>query len=285
MEKVSIYIPTRNRRRSLEKAVRSVLEQSYTDIETVIVDDASTDDSWRFIEEISASDNRVLAFRNESPGGAPKARNRAISAATGQFITGLDDDDFFHPDRTATFVAAWKLFADAGVTPAFLYSQDVATSSNRVDTSWKKPGFAEAHDLLIQNVVGNQVFAPKAHFIECGLFDEDMPAWQDLELYYRMLKRYGSGRLVDLHSYYIDLSPRTDRISADGTRVRKAFERMLTKHPEITGRRKQQLFLQLISPKYGIYPGLADWMRMVSWGFWPRGFARMFRRQIQARSI
>jgi hypothetical protein len=197
----------------------------------------------------------------------------------------LDDDDFFHPDRIAAFIAAWKLFSDAGVKPAFLYSQDVAISSGRSDTSWKKPGFTEAHDLLIQNVVGNQVFAPKEHFIESGLFDEDMPAWQDLELYYRMLKHYGSGRLVDLHSYYIDLSPRSDRISADGSRVRNAFERMLAKHPEISERGKQQLFLQVISPKYGIYPGVADWARMLNWGFWPRGFARMFRRQIQTRSI
>src|SRR5690349_4147785 len=109
MEKVSIYIPTRNRRRSLEKAVRSVLEQSHANIQAVIVDDASSDDTWSFIEGIRASDNRVMALRSESPGGAPRARNRAIAAASGDFVTGLDDDDFFHPDRVATFVAAWKL--------------------------------------------------------------------------------------------------------------------------------------------------------------------------------
>ena len=282
--KVTVYIPTRNRRDSLEKALRSVLAQSYHDIEILIVDDASTDDTWSFLEQMSHTDGRVIPMRSETPGGAPRARNRAILSASGQFVTGLDDDDSFHPTRIAAFVAAWRLFSDAGIEPAFLYSQDVAVSSNKEETLWKKPGYTEACDLLVQNVVGNQVFAPKTHFLESGLFDEHMPAWQDLELYYRMLKRYGAGRLVDLHSYYIDLTPRGDRISADGGRVRRAFERMLDKHPEISGRDRQHLFLQLISPKYGIYPGPTDWARMLSWGFWPRGYARMLRRQLHARN-
>ena len=90
---ISVYIPTHNRVDLLAVAVGSVLAQEFADFELIVVDDASTDGTAEFLESAAASDRRIRFIRNDSPCGAPTSRNRAIMEATGNFITGLDDDD------------------------------------------------------------------------------------------------------------------------------------------------------------------------------------------------
>src|SRR3954466_15167188 len=97
---VSVYIPTRNRRALVERAIKAVLEQDYRELEVIVVDDASTDDTPAFLKAAAAADSRLTFFANDRPSGAPAARNRAIAAAKGAFVTGLDDDDYFEPTRS-----------------------------------------------------------------------------------------------------------------------------------------------------------------------------------------
>jgi glycosyltransferase involved in cell wall biosynthesis len=198
---VSVYIPTRNRRVLVERAIRSVLEQDHADFEVLVVDDASTDDTRSFLAAMAASDPRLVAFSNDRPLGAPAARNRAISAAKGEFITGLDDDDYFEPTRLRRFLAAWKEFESEGKKPSCIYAQSVSMRGGRAIWVSQRPGSVEHADLFTQNVIGNQVFAPREHFFGAGLFDEQLPAWQDLDLFIRMLLRYGTAYLVPVPTY------------------------------------------------------------------------------------
>ena len=90
---VSIVIPSRNRCNLLPRAVRSVLNQTYRNIEVIIVDDASTDGTPRAIRELSEQDQRVRGLRNDQPLGGGAARNVGIQAARVKYIAFLDDDD------------------------------------------------------------------------------------------------------------------------------------------------------------------------------------------------
>lgn len=94
-ELISIYIPTHNRRKLLERAVKSVQQQTYLNIELIIVDDGSSDSTWDYLNDIANKNIRI--FKHEQPLGACAARNLAIKHAKGKFITGLDDDDEFQP--------------------------------------------------------------------------------------------------------------------------------------------------------------------------------------------
>ncbi len=106
---VTIYIPTYNRVELLKRAIDSVLTQTYKNIEIIIVDDCSPDTTIQFLEKLTKKDSRVRYFQNEKNSGACVSRNKAILEAKGEFITGLDDDDYFLPNRVEDFVSYWKL--------------------------------------------------------------------------------------------------------------------------------------------------------------------------------
>lgn len=255
---VTVYIPTRNRRDLIERAVRSVLEQDHREIEVIVVDDGSTDDSPAVLASLAETDPRLIFFVNQRSLGAPAARNRAIMAARGAFVTGLDDDDHFEPSRIRRFVAAWEELTAAGKTPSCLYAQSVSMRGGRQIWMSQYPKTADYRDLFIQNVVGNQVFAPREHFVGAGLFDEQLPAWQDLDLFIRILLKYGTANLVDFPTYIYDDEDRGDRISGKGERIRAAEARIAAKHASLDRGLLLSLHMQMFNGFYDIQPTLAD---------------------------
>ena len=98
--KVSVLMPAYNAQNTITIAMASVLNQTWTDLELVVVDDGSEDDTWSAIQSFAA-DSRVIALRHEDNKGAYQARNTALQAATGDFLTVHDADDWSHPQKIA----------------------------------------------------------------------------------------------------------------------------------------------------------------------------------------
>lgn len=96
---VSIIIPCYNQAQYLERSVRSVLSQTFTDLECIIVNDGSTDNTHEVGEYLCTIDSRVKYFFKEN-GGLSVARNFGISKAQGEWIQCLDSDDWIHEDKT-----------------------------------------------------------------------------------------------------------------------------------------------------------------------------------------
>ncbi|MCC5656998.1 glycosyltransferase [Nostoc sp. XA010] len=101
--KVSVIIPAYNTEAYLAKAIESVLEQTLTDIEVIIVDDASSDKTVEVAK--SFTDPRLKVIVNQQNLGAAAARNRALRAAQGEWIAVLDSDDWYAPERLSKLVS------------------------------------------------------------------------------------------------------------------------------------------------------------------------------------
>jgi glycosyltransferase involved in cell wall biosynthesis len=99
MPDVSVVIPTRNRPGLLRLSVVSALRQRGVDIEVIVVDDASTDDTAQMLSGLG--DRRVRLLRQASRGGVSATRNRGIEEASGEWIAFLDDDDLWSPEKLA----------------------------------------------------------------------------------------------------------------------------------------------------------------------------------------
>ena len=95
--KISILVPVFEAFEYLEVAIKSLLCQSWKNLEIIAIDDCSSDNSWEKLQELSKLDNRLKIFRNEINMGAYATRNKALSLATGDFITIHDSDDWSHP--------------------------------------------------------------------------------------------------------------------------------------------------------------------------------------------
>lgn len=224
---VSVYIVTRNRLGLLKRAVQSVLSQTYPLIEVIVVDDASTDGTPAYLDSLTIN-TRIVVLRNEVQSGACASRNRAIAAATGYWITGLDDDDIFSAQRVDTFVEYWenhKRATTSALYTNFVLADEAGRSTRRL------PKTATVGDLKRGNCVGCQVFVRTSTLLACGQFDSGFPAWQDYETWYRIAKFAGSMENAGGCSYVVDTNHPYARIStADPARYWAAFDAFVAKH-------------------------------------------------------
>jgi glycosyltransferase involved in cell wall biosynthesis len=222
---VSVYVPTRNRVALLERAIASVLGQNYDAIELVVVDDASEDATPELLRTRAREHARLRHFRNDRPRGACAARNRAIEEARGVFVTGLDDDDEFMPERVAALVAAHQ------DRFAFVCSRDlVQTRHGRVIQN-PASGVITLDQLLHYNRVGNQVLVLRERMRAVAGYDEELPAFQDYDLWVRLVARYGPClKLAD--ASYLTHAEHDDRISASSERRVQGHARFVAKNAQ-----------------------------------------------------
>lgn len=101
---VSIIIPVYNAQEYLQECLDSVLNQTFSDIEVVLVNDGSKDNSGKICDEYASKDSRVTVIHQENA-GVSAARNNGISAATGNWLMFVDSDDSILPDAVETFVS------------------------------------------------------------------------------------------------------------------------------------------------------------------------------------
>ena len=90
---VTVVMPAYNAEAYVEKAIRSVIHQTYSNWELVVVDDRSTDGTYEIIQRVAAEDGRIKAYRNEQNMGVARSRNFGILQGEGKYIAFLDSDD------------------------------------------------------------------------------------------------------------------------------------------------------------------------------------------------
>lgn len=105
---ISVIIPVFNGHKSIARAIESAQRQTFTDIEIVVVDDASTDGTQNIVPPLAEKDSRIRFIPLTANVGAGGARNRAIEEASGQWIAVLDADDWYEPDRLEKMLACAK---------------------------------------------------------------------------------------------------------------------------------------------------------------------------------
>lgn len=206
---VTVYIPTYNRLDLLKRAVSSVLDQSYRQVELIVVDDGSTDGTVSYLKELINADERVKYLLNEHNSGACFSRNRAIKEARGDFITGLDDDDYFLPDRIQRLVDRWP---KRGPETVALCSNSLVLTDQKNEIRTHRKKVIYGADLIDSNYIGNQVFTETELLRDIGGFDNCLPILQDLEAWYRLLGNSGVVECCYEATYVVDKTHPHERI-------------------------------------------------------------------------
>lgn len=111
MKKISLLVAVYNTRPFLGRCLDSLLGQTHRDVEIICVDDASDDGSWEVLGTYAARDPRVRIMRQPANRGQAVARNRALQAATGDYVTMVDSDDWLAPDALERAVAVFEQWA------------------------------------------------------------------------------------------------------------------------------------------------------------------------------
>lgn len=218
---VSIITPTLNRARLLPDAIKSVLGQTFSDWEHIIVDDGSTDNTEDVVRKFT--DNRIIYINRFKQRGISAARNLGLRLASGKYIAFLDSDDLLAPKSLslrARFLEKHPRVALACGLMALQPSRSYLSARKKIlgtahpDTPNPDPdkipalrklyNHREKHHLLLQKnfVFTGTVMVRKSVIDTCHGFDERLVIFEDYDLWLRIARRYNIAFLNETLFYF-----------------------------------------------------------------------------------
>lgn len=194
MEKVSVIIPTHNRPHFLARAVESVLSQTYANVEAVVVDDNMPQSPAREqtaeVMRPFGEDPRVQYILGDRPVGGGPARNRGIEAASGEYITFLDDDDIYLPEKVETQL---RFTIDNGLQMSFtdVYLHDgndrlVEYRRHSYVKDWSNEELLRQH--ILHSLGPTSTFMVRRDVVLAAGGFADVPMGQDFMFMWRMIE-------------------------------------------------------------------------------------------------
>jgi glycosyltransferase involved in cell wall biosynthesis len=244
MPTVSVIIPTYNRAIMVKDAIQSVLDQTYSDYEIIVVDDGSTDNTSQVINELRSHSEKVHYIYQENKGRSA-ARNIGVRAARGNYIAFLDSDDIFLPEKLSLQVMALESNRDFGMvySHALLMDEDgniledIGPGREKL-TGWVYPEllFIKKNIITIPSVmVRTQVLSEVGDFDETIHICEDIDLWRRIAMHHQILQmkeslaiiRYRLNESLDLLGY---LGARTlyyHKAFADDPGLKKTIQKKL----------------------------------------------------------
>jgi len=233
---VSVVIPTADRPALLARAVESVLAQTFTDFELLVVDDGST----AAIDPALGAGRlaRARVIRHDARRGAAAARNTGTRAARGRFVAFLDDDDRWLPEKLARQL---ERFAAASPTTGAVYCgfRLVSDLSGRTDRCFEpcEPA-ARFEDFLRSSLFGASIPLIERRCLDAvGGFDEALPATHDRDLWLRLARQHDFAFvpdvLVDCHLHGRQITTDLDAKIVAKERMLEKYRADLERHPSI----------------------------------------------------
>ena len=232
-DQISIIVPLYNSEKYIHETVMSVINQTYTNWELIIVDDCSSDNSVNIVKELMKNDNRIKLIDNINRNSGPaKARNIGIEHASGEYISFLDADDVWLKDKLQKQIAYMKsidsLFSCTNI-------QEIDNNSNLISSKKRKiynlifnilPNF-RLNTLLITNQICTSTVMLKRSILNEQLFDEDRKLVEDYHLWLRLFfskKIEKVDRLKARYTLY-RIHESNDSIDPDKQKLRAKYSR------------------------------------------------------------
>ena len=221
---VTVYIPTYNRASMVVNSIESVINQSYSNIEIIVVNDNSVDNTKQVLSKYLKLNNFIY-IENIERLGACASRNKAIFAANGELITGLDDDDLFKSERIKELVLAFNKMDVSCIATCTTERTQIGDIERTFEC-----GEITLNKLLHHNSLGNQVLTKTDFLKQIGGFDQAMPAFQDYDTWVRLINEFGVAYKIKSCSYIWNTAHNIERISTNKNSVRNGFDAFYEKH-------------------------------------------------------
>lgn len=230
---VSVILPTYNRAHLLVGAAQTVLSQSFTDLELIIVDDASTDETPAVVAALN--DSRVVYHRRSHNGGVSAARNTGLALARGRYVAFQDSDDEWVQEKLACQMA--------DIDPDDPLTVSLGVVLRRVGDmlrSWPPHGAEHSTAgcppgwlVATAAAYSQAIVAPRALLLEIGGFDETLCAWEDWDLMLRLSQR---AHFSICEASMVISTRQPDSLTADTSRFGAIQARLLDKHADLLRR-------------------------------------------------
>jgi glycosyltransferase involved in cell wall biosynthesis len=238
---VSVVIPAFNAERTIDRTLASARTQTHEELEIIVVDDGSTDDTVGRVLRHAAEDSRVLLIQQPN-GGVAAARNRGIAESRSQFIAPLDADDLWHPDKIARQLAVLHSSPEIGLV-ATAYSVIDADDCVIAEVAGTIPDQARFEDLCRRNFIGNgsSALMRRSEVERFGGYDPSLrqrggQGCEDLQLYLQIAEVARIALISDPLTAY---RRGPENMSCDARQMTRSFdlvaESFCSRRPELRG--------------------------------------------------
>ncbi len=225
MARVSVIIPTFNREHLLRRSVESVLKQSFSDFQLLVVDDGSDDGTKALIESIE--DPGIEYIRHETNRGVSAARNTGVRHSDGEFVAFLDSDDTWAESKLERQVAAF----DAGSNRLGAVYTTFRKIDWRYEPEVRRPSGNIAIPILVNNCVGtaSTPMLTRRCFEATGGFDEALRSSEDWDLWIRVARDW---EFEYLDESLVDYYPQAVSLTSDRKGALRSYAALFEKHAD-----------------------------------------------------
>jgi teichuronic acid biosynthesis glycosyltransferase TuaG len=179
---VSVIMPAYNAEAYIETAIRSVVAQTFTDWELIVIDDCSRDATVEIVENLACEDSRITLLRNEVNMGVSKTRNRGLDFARGSFVAFLDSDDVWYPEKLKVQL---ECLERTGADFAYCSYAIVNADGETAKADYIVPESITFESMLRKNDIGCSTVLLTAPIVKkyrfgSGFYHEDYVLWMQL---------------------------------------------------------------------------------------------------------
>lgn len=192
---VSIVLPTHNGSRYIRRSIQSCLDQSYANLEVIVVDDGSAEDMRSIVREFA--DHRIRYIRHEKNQGLPAALNTGFAATTGSYLTWTSDDNYYAPhaiERLARFLRRYPHID-------FVYSSQFIVDESQQESTRVRRALPPS-DLKRQNNIGGSFMYRRQVYTAIGQYDSGAVLVEDYDYWIRVSRRFRMQRILEPLYYY-----------------------------------------------------------------------------------
>ncbi|MDA9036877.1 glycosyltransferase [Acidimicrobiia bacterium] len=214
-KKISVIMSVYNNENSIQESVKSIMNQTYSNFELLIIDDCSKDDSYKICEQIANLDSRIKLFKNNTNIGLTKSLNKLIEISTGDYIARQDGDDVSSNSRFAIQLTQMQqLGLDACTTRAF-----------KMNTRSKIPGLSYFIPLKLSTRFKNpfihgSLMIDKQVMDSIDRYNEDYYYAQDYKLMTDLLRQNYRIKIINQTLYHLNMD---NNISTNYTKEQREF--------------------------------------------------------------
>ncbi len=223
---VTVILPTYNRAATIKRACMSVLNQTYRNLELIVVDDGSTDETKRILERIH--DDRLF-YIHQVNSGACTARNNGIDHAHGEYIAFQDSDDEWLPNKLERQMEVMR-YVNADIVFCGMRRHGYSKQEDEGIYPNIREGRVHERQLVMKSVVSTQTILAKACAFKLFKFDIDMPRFQDYDLVIRMASTFTFYYLKEI---LVDVFLQNDSLTKDDDKTVLAVKLLLERDKDI----------------------------------------------------
>jgi len=276
--RVSVVMPVHNALPYLDAAVESVLGQTFSDFEFVILDDASTDGSTERLRQWAARDSRIRLLEEEQNLGPARSSERVARAASAPVVARMDADDISYPERLADQLEVLDRHPDVGVVGGLF---DIIDPDGRIV---RGPELWRLRQPASVPPFGNGPLTYRREIFECvGGYREECEFWEDNDLILRMAA-ITSIMVLPYSVYQVRLARVSNRLSSEQQRVERAVDLMYRARARLEqGRSYDDLLSSVLGDDRKVSPQV--FVSLGSITLWAGGRPRLFRRLLRRGAL